>query len=108
VHTPTSHRFIRGKKRSGFEFELDLAWTSSSSGSGGGDCGSDGSGGCCGAIKVPSASPDDVEDLHCEVTLDSAAGGDAAAGSAALQEARGLQQPLQRVLAQLVEDLRDK
>jgi hypothetical protein len=60
-----------------------------------------------GTLKVPSASPDDLDDLHCEVSID-AGSGDAAADEAARQAAKKLQQPLQDLLEQFLGELRSR
>jgi hypothetical protein len=93
------HRFIRGKKRAGFDFDIQLEWQQ---------------GGSIaeaqeprGTLKLPSASPDDLDDLHCEVSVD-AGTGDAAADEAARQAAKQLKQQLQDVLGQFYTELRSK
>jgi hypothetical protein len=89
-----ARRFIRGKKRSGFDFQLELQWQHSSAGS-------------KGTLKVPSATPDDLDDLHCEVSIDPGTG-DTPADDAARQAAKKLKEPLQELLGQLLAELRSK
>jgi hypothetical protein len=93
------HRFIRGKKRAGFEFEVELEWQQGSSIAEAQEP--------RGTLKLPSVSPDDLDDLHCEVSVD-AATGDAAADEAARQAAKQLKQHLQDVLDQFYAELRSK
>lgn len=92
-------RFIRGKKRSGFDFNMELEWQRGSSTADAGDP--------RGTLKLPSASPDDLDDLICEVSID-AATGDAAADEAARQAAKQLKGPLQEVLEQFLTELRSR
>lgn len=92
-------RFIRGKKRSGFDFQIDLEWHQGSSTADAKEP--------RGTLKVPSASPDDLDDLICEVSLD-AGTGEAAADEAARQAAQKLKQPLQEALEQFLTELRSK
>lgn len=61
-----------------------------------------------GTVKVPSASPDDLDDLQLEVALDAGGSWQQAAGSAALAAARGLKQPLQAAFEALLAELREK
>lgn len=60
-----------------------------------------------GTLKVPSASPDDLDDLACEVSID-AGTGDAAADEAARQAAKKLQQLLQDLLQEFLGELRSR
>lgn len=92
-------RFIRGKKRSGFDFSLELEWQRGSSVSDAREP--------RGTLKVPSASPDDLDDLACEVSID-AGTGDAAADEAARQAAKKLQQLLQDLLQEFLGELRSR
>jgi hypothetical protein len=92
-------RFIRGKKRSGFDFNIELEWQQGSSTADAGEP--------RGTLKLPSASPDDLDDLLCEVSID-AATGDAAADEAAWQAAKKLKEPLQDVLEQFLTELRTR
>lgn len=94
--------FIRGKKRHGFEFEIELTWQLSSSSSS--DAATEP--GRKGTIKLPSASPDELDDLHMEVSLDQASGD--AADAAALQAARSLKQPLEEALTKFYAELKQK
>lgn len=89
-------RFIRGKKRSGFDFQIELEWSSTADAQE-----------PRGTLKLPSASPDDLDDLHCEVSLD-AGTGEAAADEAARQGAKQLKQELVGVLEEFLEELRNK
>jgi hypothetical protein len=97
--------FIRGKKRHGFEFDIELQWKlSSSSSSDAADAGACSSG----SIKLSGVSPDELDDLsHMEVTL-SKASGNAAADSAALAAAKGLKGPLEQALAAFYAELKTK
>lgn len=92
-------RFIRGNKRSGFDFELDLEWQQGSS--------TADAQGARGTLKVPSAGPDDLDDLHIEVSID-APTGDRQADEAARQAAKQLKQPLQDLLEQFLTELRSR
>lgn len=92
-------RFIRGKKRSGFDFHIELEWQHGSS--------SSSATGTRGTLKLPSASPDDLDDLHVEVSID-VPSGDAAADEAARQAAKQLKQPLQEVLDSFLTELRGR
>lgn len=102
--------FIRGKKRHGFEFDIELQWSLSSS-SGSSDAAAAAAAaaaGSSGSIKLTGVSPDELDDLsHMEVTL-SQASGDAAADAAALAAARGLKGPLQQALAGFYAELKTK
>jgi hypothetical protein len=103
--------FIRGKKRHGFEFDLELQWKLLSSSSGSGNAAaadSEEEAGCSGSMKLTGVSPDELDDLsHIDVTL-AKASGDAAADSAALAAARGLKEPLEQALAAFYAELRTK
>jgi hypothetical protein len=106
--------FIRGKKRHGFEFDIELQWKlgSSSSSSAGDDAAAaadaDAAAGSSGNIKLSGVSPDELDDLsHMEVTLSNASG-DAAADSAALAAAKGLKEPLEQALAAFYAELRTR
>lgn len=92
-------RFIRGKKRSGFDFQIELEWQQGSSISEAKEA--------RGTLKVPSASPDDLDNLHCEVSIDGGTG-DAAADEAARQAAKALKQPLQDALEKFLAELRSQ
>jgi len=92
-------RFIRGNKRSGFDFELDLEWQQGSS--------TADAQGTRGTLKVPSVGPDDLDDLHVEVSID-APTGDGQADEAAWQAAKQLKQPLQDLLEQFLTELRSR
>lgn len=98
-------RFIRKQKRAGFDFEnLELCWqhtSSSSSGSADAD-------GPRGTVKLLSVAPDDIDDLHLEVSLDSSSSSGSDEGAAALRDARALKQPLQEALTHFLAELRDK
>lgn len=91
--------FIRGNKRSGFDFELDLEWQQGSS--------TADAQGTRGTLKVPSVGPDDLDDLHVEVSID-APTGDGQADEAAWQAAKQLKQPLQDLLEQFLTELRSR
>jgi hypothetical protein len=103
--------FIRGKKRHGFEFDIELQWKlgSSSSSSAGDDAAAadaEAAAGSSGSIKLSGVSPDELDDLsHMEVTLGSASG-EAAADSAALAAAKGLKEPLGQALAAFYAELK--
>ena len=95
----TDCRFIRGSKRSGFDFQLELEWQQGSSAADAREP--------RGTLKVPSASPDDLDDLHIEVSIDTPTG-DAAADNAARQAAKELKEPLQELLEQFLSELRSR
>jgi hypothetical protein len=104
--------FIRGKKRHGFEFDIELQWklnNGSSSSSAGDDAAAadaDAATGSGGSIKLSGVSPDELDDLsHMEVTLSNASG-DSAADSAALAAAKGLKEPLEQALAAFYAELK--
>ncbi|KAF6266582.1 activator of Hsp90 ATPase [Scenedesmus sp. NREL 46B-D3] len=107
--------FIRGKKRHGFEFDIELQWKLSSSSSPGDDSAAaqaagtaDAEAGSSGSIKLSAVSPDELDDLsHMEVTVSNAVG-DAAAESVALAAAKGLKEPLEHVLDAFYAELRAK
>lgn len=128
-------RFVRGKKRAGFDLTIKLSWaglgdaacitgaTAPSEGKGppGGVpqtgmpcawslneqlvfrfCFRD-----AGTIELPSASADDLDDLHLEASLGE--GGAAQGGAAtALAAARELKQPLTRAMEEFFEELKTK
>lgn len=96
VNSITGHAniwFIRGNKRHGFDFSMDLSWELSSSKD------------TKGTLKVSDATPDDLDDLHVEVKLDKNSG-DTTADTAALQAARGLKQQLETHLQQFYSQLK--
>lgn len=87
--------FVRGKKRHGFDLNISIAWEGGSSSSS-----------VKGTVKLPSASPDDLDDLHMEVELAGAQTAEASAQQAALREARGLKDVLEEVLQQFYQDMK--
>ena len=96
--------FIRGKKRHGFEFNIACSWqaeagsTSSSS--------SSESAVVKGTLRLPTASPDDLDDVHMEVDVSDKAGTDAAVQQQVLREVRQLKEPLEAALRSFYAELK--
>lgn len=87
--------FIRGKKRHGFEFDVSLTWLDPATG-------------IKGTIKLPSASPDDMDDLHLEADITDKDTAKAAQEAAALQAARSMKPCLQELLSGFYDELKQK
>lgn len=101
VNSITGHAniwFIRGKKRHGFDFNIELAWQAV-------DSSGVSAAAAKGTLMLSDVTPDDLDDLHIEVKLNTAAG-DAMADAAAVQAAKGLKQPLEQVIARFYRDLK--
>ncbi|KAF8072971.1 hypothetical protein HT031_000631 [Scenedesmus sp. PABB004] len=82
--------FVRGTPRCGFDFNIELAWACG----GGAEPGS-----ASGTLRLPVASPDELDgDLLLEDVKLDAPSGDAAADAAALAAARGLKPALEEAL----------
>jgi len=96
--------FIRGKRRVGFEFELELTWQISAST--GSTTGTPAAAAVQGTMKLPSASPDELDDLHIQDVKVVKSSNDAAADASALSAAKGLKGSLEAALANYYEELK--
>lgn len=80
--------FIRGSKRAGFEFDMDLTWAAG-----------DGDEEVTGTMRLVGASPDDLDDLEpSEVKVLDKKDGRGAAEPAAVKEAKGLAEGIRKAL----------
>jgi len=90
--------FIRGSKRAGFEFDLDLTWTAG-----------EGEEAVQGTLKLMGASPDDLEDIEpSEVAVSERRAGRGASEAAAVSEAKRLAGPIREALEAFYAELRQR
>jgi hypothetical protein len=96
--------FIRGKKRHGFEFNIACSWEAENAGSSSSEAAA--AAVVKGTLRLPTASPDDLDDLHMEVEITDKTGVDAAVQQQALREAKQLKEPLEAALSKFYADLK--
>lgn len=90
--------FIRGSKRTGFEFDISLDWAAG-----------EGESEVRGTLKVAGASPDDIDDVEpSEVSVSDRKPGREAAEAAGAREARRLAGPLREALASFYAELKQR
>eukprot|EP00775_Hariotina_reticulata_P013632 gene13632-biopygen15572 len=96
--------WIRGKRRVGFEFEVELTWQISGNSSSSSKCTH--AAAVQGTMKLPSASPDELDELHIQDVKLSNSSSNAAADASALTAAKGLKGSLEAALSSYYEELK--